>query len=158
MSVLPDRAAARVEPIPAVVFTLAMLCAAATAGCTKPAKLVPAGGSVEIGGKPAEGIVVQFMPQPVEGEKRPTSFATTDAEGRFTLRTYDGEDGAVIGTHAVVLVDSQEERPAQGERFTKPPRLGAKYATVAGGLTAKVTEGGPPIEIEVPGMGRAEGR
>jgi hypothetical protein len=124
-------------------------------GCSKPAKLVPASGLLVIGGKPGSAVVVQFLPQSVDGEKRPTSFATTDDEGRFTLRTYDDKEGAVVGQHTVLLVDTQEERPPQGERFTKPARVHPKYATMAGGLTATVVEGGPPIEITVPGAGRA---
>jgi hypothetical protein len=135
-------------------LVVAVVAVTAVVGCSKPAKLVPAAGSVQIGGKPADGIVVQFMPQPVEGEKRPTSFATTDAEGRFTLGTYDGLNGAVVGQHAVTLVDTLEERPAQGQRFTRPPRLDSKYATIGGGLTAEVVEGGPTIEITVPAAGR----
>jgi hypothetical protein len=120
------------------------------AGCTKPIKLVPAGGSVEIGGAPAAGIVVQFLPQANDGENRPSSFATTGPDGRFDLMTHGGKPGAVEGLHSVLLVDTLEERPAQGSRATKPPRLDSRYATVSGGLTATVTEGGAPITLQVP--------
>ncbi len=119
-------------------------------GCAKPVKLVPAGGSVEIGGAPAEGIVVQFLPQAKDGQNRPSSFATTGPEGRFDLVTHGGKPGAVEGTHSVILVDTLEERPAQGSRATKPPRLDSRYATVSGGLTATVAEGGEPIKLRVP--------
>lgn len=120
-------------------------------GCgVKTVKLVPAEGVVEIGGKPAEGIVVQFLPQSVDGERRPTSFATTDAQGTFRLGTYDGEDGAAEGSHTVLLVDTLEERPAQGKALSKPPRLDSRYATVSGGLTASVADGGGPIVVAVP--------
>ncbi|HBH74469.1 MAG TPA: hypothetical protein DDY43_13820 [Synechococcales bacterium UBA10510] len=131
------------------VLTIAFL-AGVSSGCSKPVKLVPVEGVVEIGGQPAEGIVVQFLPQASDGEKRPTSFATTGAGGSFSLSTYDGKPGAVEGTHNVLLADTLEERPAQGARAVKPPRLDSRYATMSGGLTATVSDGGEPIKVQVP--------
>jgi hypothetical protein len=119
-------------------------------GCSKPVKLVPAGGVVEIGGKPAEGILVQFLPQTRDGRRMPTSFGTTGSDGSFALTTHDGKPGAVEGPHAVLLADTLEERPAQGQRATRPVRLDTRYTTLAGGLSAKVADGGEPIRVEVP--------
>lgn len=121
-------------------------------GCTKPVKLVPASGVVEIAGKPAEGILVQFLPQTRDGRRMPTSFGTTAADGGFTLTTHDGNAGAVEGPHAVILADTLEERPAQGQRATRPPRLDTRFTTLSGGLTATVTDGGEPVRIEVPAV------
>jgi len=129
-----------------------LILAAISSGCAKPVKLVPVEGVIEIGGKPAEGIVVQFLPQASEGEKRPTSFATTGADGTFQLSTYDGKPGAVEGTHNILLADTLEERPAQGSRASKPPRLDSRFGTITGGLTATVSEGGEPIKVQVPGI------
>jgi hypothetical protein len=128
----------------------ALMLVAVSAGCAKPVKLVPVEGVIEIGGKPAAGIVVQFLPQASDGEKRPTSFATTGADGTFRLSTYDGKPGAVEGTHNVLLADTLEERPAQGSRAVKPPRLASRFGTMAGGLTATVSEGGEAIKLQVP--------
>jgi hypothetical protein len=122
------------------------------AGCAKPLKLVAAEGVVEIGGKPAADILVQFLPLAVDGEKRPTSFATTGPDGTFRLSTYGGQVGAVEGTHQVILADTLEERSAQGTRVVKPPRLDSKYTTVTGGLTATVKEGGDPIRLQLPSL------
>jgi hypothetical protein len=120
----------------------------ALVGCGPPAaKLVPAAGRVTIGGRPAAAISVQFLPDDVPGETRPTSFAVTDAEGMFQLKTYDGQDGAVEGSHTVLLVDTTEERPSQGESAVRPPRVDASFSTVAGGYRCEVTAGGDPIEI-----------
>ena len=48
-------------------------------GCGPPVvRLVPAGGIVLIGGEPAADVSVQFLPDPLAGEVRPTSFAVTD--------------------------------------------------------------------------------
>lgn len=123
---------------------------ASVAGCGSSAPtLVPAEGVVLIDGEPAADISVQFLPDEIEGEPRPTSYAVTDAEGRFTLRTYEQGEGAVLGGHNVILVDTLEERPEQGQELTRPPRVNSRYSTITGGLRAEVTEGGSPITIEI---------
>jgi len=119
-------------------------------GCAKPVKLLPAEGIVEIGGRPAEGIMVQFLPEAIEGEQRPSSFATTEADGRFVLFTQDGKPGAVAGSHTVILVDTLEERPEQGKPLTRPPRIDSRFSTLSGGLKATVGEGGEAIVLQVP--------
>lgn len=134
---------------------MAVACLVPALGCSKPVKLVPVDGVVRIGGKPAEGVVVQFLPQASDDEKRPSSFGTTGPDGSFQLMTQDGKPGAVEGRHAVLLIDSLEERPAQGTQATKPPRLDQRYMTVAGGLSATVPENGGQVELAVPAFGTA---
>lgn len=63
---------------------------------------VPVSGQVTIDGEPLTKGSVRFVP---EGA-RPSAGAL-DAEGRFTLTCYDGEDGAVLGTHRVQVSASQ---------------------------------------------------
>ena len=123
------------------------------AGCKPQVKLVPAAGTFTIGGKPAGNITLQFMPDTMQGNGGPTSFATTDAEGKFTLRTYDNREGAVPGAHVVTLVDLDEERPAQGSAPTRPPRLDSKYAMAASAPRVTVAEG-QALSIDVPPPGR----
>ena len=144
---VPRRPAIRVWMM---VMAMAVL---ATACRPKEPKLFPAAGEVRIGGKPAANIAVQFLPDEVVGEPRPTSFATTDADGRFQLRAPGGKDGAVLGGHSIILADCDEDRPAQGEASSRPPRLHGKYTTLAGKLRATVVENGPPLTIEVPAYG-----
>jgi hypothetical protein len=132
---------------PAVVLLIAV-----AAGCgdrNDRFTLVPAEGVLKIDGRPAANITIQFMPDVARGGRGPTSFATTDAEGKFQLKTYDGRDGAVEGAHIVILADQDEERPAQGQPLRKTPRLDSKYSTAAGGLTAEVKKG-TPITLDVP--------
>lgn len=138
---------------PAAVWSSAtiVVLVAGAVGCRPPeAKLVSAEGIVTIKGRPAADIMLQFVPDPQEGALRPTSFAVSDADGRFRLRTYDGKEGAVEGEHTVVLSDTLEERPAQGENATRPPRIDSKFGTVAGGIRREVSDGGDPIAVEVP--------
>jgi hypothetical protein len=122
-------------------------------GCKPQIKLVPASGTFTIGGKPAGNITVQFMPDVSQKNGGPTSYATTDAEGRFVLRTYDNRDGAVPGPHLVTAVDLDEERPAQGQERSRPVRLDAKYSMAAQGIRISVEEG-KPLTIDVPPAGR----
>lgn len=136
--------------LPGTVLAIAL---AAAVGCgTEQARLVPAEGIVTINGKPAPNIMVQFLPDVRSGAKGPTSTATTDQEGKFWLTAQDGREGAVPGTHMVVLVDFEEERTPQGQMPRKKPRLDTKYAApMTSRLTAEVREGGGPIAIDVIG-------
>ena len=126
----------------------------AVAGCGDSEKLVPAEGVVTINGTPAANISIQFMPDSLAGGVGPTSFAVTDAAGKFNLKTNDGRDGAVPGKHVVVLSDVDEERPAQGQRSKRrfASRLDAKYgiADPKSGLRVEVTGTGP-IEVKATG-------
>lgn len=125
------------------------------AGCGGAAKVkvVPAEGIVKIGGKPAANIMIQFLPDTRSGLTGPSSSATTDAEGKFKLIAQDGREGAVLGTHMVMLVDQDEERPPQGQAPKRKPRLDSNYAApMTSKLTAEVKEGGGPIVIDVPGL------
>ncbi|MCS6864971.1 MAG: hypothetical protein RMJ56_12395, partial [Gemmataceae bacterium] len=101
-----------------VLFTVAFL---TLSGCGDSVKLVPAEGIVKINGQPAANIAVQFLPDVTKGHTGPTSYGTTNAEGKFQLKTYDGREGAVPGTHMVVLADLEEERPPQGQVAKKAP-------------------------------------
>lgn len=131
-----------------------LFAAIVSAGCGSKVKLVPAEGVLKIGGKPAANIAVQFLPDVTQGAKGPTSYGTTDAEGRFRLKTYDGQDGAVPGPHTVILADQDEERPPQGKPLTKQPRLDSKYTTASAGLKVEVPAEGGSIPLEVPSPGR----
>ena len=75
----------------------------ALAGCgdARPAR-VPVSGRVLIDGRPLPNAIVQFAPP----DARP-SRARTDAEGRFTLKCFEQDDGAVPGRHRVAVAASQ---------------------------------------------------
>ena len=132
-------------------FVFALLFAILCGGCSKPGpKLVPAKGTITIKGKPAAGIVIQFLPDVSEKADGtfPSSQAISKEDGSFELFTMDNQPGAVVGSHKVVLVDTEEERPQQGKAATKPARIDPSY-TIAGKLTATVAEG-QPIELAIP--------
>ncbi len=63
-------------------------------------------GTVIHKGKPAEGVMVTFVPE----KGRPAS-GITDVSGRFVLSTLKPGDGAVPGKHAVTLTESFQDNP-----------------------------------------------
>jgi hypothetical protein len=50
-----------------------------------------------------------------------TATATTDAQGRFTLSSYEPNDGAVVGKHSVSV--SSDAPPEQKVPWKSPPDL-----------------------------------
>lgn len=83
------------------LFACAVVCCLALgAGCGRAgsAPTVPAAGRLVCGGRPLAGIDLVLTP---EAGRR--GFATTDANGRFTVTTFVRGDGAVPGRHVVTL-------------------------------------------------------
>lgn len=122
-------------------------------GCGSSVKIVPVEGIVKINGKPASNLQVTFMPDTLKGSQGPTSYGTTDAEGKFTLMTQDGKPGAAVGKHIVTLVDNEEDRPPQGKPAKVPAsRVDPKHLIpTTSGIHVEVKEGGGPIEINASG-------
>jgi hypothetical protein len=76
-------------------------------GCGRPYKVVPVSGRVQLDGKPLAGATVQFVPVAESGQELPSSFGTTDRDGRYTLTLIaDGNktSGAVVGKHKVMIL------------------------------------------------------
>lgn len=83
--------------------SLLLLLLAVAAGCSGSSdrpKLARASGIVTLDGEPVEGAIVNFLP--VAGGRLATG--TTDATGRYTLTTFDKDDGAAVGEHYVGVV------------------------------------------------------
>lgn len=134
---------------------LALLTALAAAGCSSTPsdrpKTVPVTGTVTHKGAPLAGAKVTFF----NPEANRSAIAETGPDGRFTLTTFDPNDGAVPGPQQVTVrkfevidrskpgydyVEKGETAPPPEERW----HTAKKYAAPAtSGLTATVTEGGP---------------
>jgi hypothetical protein len=75
---------------------------AGLAGCGGGPQFAEVEGKVTPNGKPLDKIRVEFNPT----GSGPRSVALTDAAGKFVLKADDGSrDGAVVGSHKVVLRD-----------------------------------------------------
>jgi hypothetical protein len=78
------------------------LLAAALSGCGDGLQYAEVEGTVTQGGKPLEKIQVEFHPDGTG----PKSVGVTDAAGKYVLKSEgNGRDGAVVGSHRVVLRD-----------------------------------------------------
>jgi hypothetical protein len=99
-------------------------------------------GTITYRGKPVDNAGVMFMPN----NGRPAS-AITDAQGRFTLRTFKDSDGAIEGENVVCVSKSV---PASGDNTKDPmfkrmiPLLPERYTTpVTSPLKVTVNAKGP---------------
>ena len=72
-------------------------------------------GTVKLDGKPLGNAHVQFLPDE-PGIKAPGSSGITDDNGHFRLTREDGEPGALVGNHLVVLVRGREAIRGLGEK------------------------------------------
>jgi hypothetical protein len=82
-----------------LILLAATLACLAVAGCgPRRPETVPVTGTVMLDGSPVERAGVGFHPQFTGGVP---ATGTTDAEGRFTLRTFQAGDGAMPGPHRV---------------------------------------------------------
>lgn len=133
-----------------MTLVVAALLAAALPGCRRGPTVVRVQGVVEVDGKPLPSGAVMVIPQ----DGRPAS-ATIGPDGRFTLTTYAPGDGAILGTHPVVVIAHESVGggklrwlvPAACRNVaTSPLRLEVTGPT----RTAKIsisTEG-QPLEVE----------
>jgi hypothetical protein len=73
--------------------------------------------------KPMKNVQVQFIPDVKEGSNAPRSTAVTDDQGHYTLYLDDGQPGAVVGNHSVLLFeignDPDRDRNAAEARHAK---------------------------------------
>ena len=127
------------------------------AGCSKSDRpeMVPVSGTVLYLGEPLEGASVRFM-----GKIGRPAIGHTDANGRFTLTSFDEGDGAVLGEHAVTVTkyakpsfeppkkaDGGYQFKSEAEMiafYNTPSLLPARYGnTSQSGLRFTVTAEGP---------------
>lgn len=121
----------------AIPLALFLLCSGCSDG--RPTR-VAVSGKVLIDGQPLTKGIVQFVP---EGS-RPAA-AKLDAEGNFTLTSYDGGDGVVLGTHKV-MVAAKEMVSESKAKWLAPP----KYADFRqSGLSFEITEPTDDLVIEL---------
>lgn len=72
-------------------------------------------GTAKLNGRPSGNAHVQFVPDE-PGIKAPGSTGITDENGHYRLNREDGEPGALVGKHLVVLVRGREANRALGEQ------------------------------------------
>jgi hypothetical protein len=108
------------------IFPRTLLCLSlfslgvAAGGCQRGPTFTEVGGTVKLNGKALSGVMVQFLPEPeTGGSAGPRSTAVTDEEGRYTLATDDGQPGAVVGNHRVLVSDIIDSQPTDVNKKRK---------------------------------------
>jgi hypothetical protein len=109
------------------------------AGCDRiPYELAPVHGKVTVVDKPMFQGRIRFAPVAQTDGEEPgkAAFGSIEADGSYRLSTYVPNDGAVVGEHWVMVVNSEEELPdgvPEFARVTFPERV-----KVVGGKDNKI--------------------
>lgn len=111
------------------------------AGCSdgRP-KRVPVSGQILIDGQPLTHGFIRFAAT----DQRPSS-GQIGPDGRFTLTCYETGDGAVLGSHQVMIM--AQERIADDQYKWHTPKKYSSYAT--SGITQEITEPTDSLLIEL---------
>ena len=111
--------------------------------------VAPVSGTVTCGGRPVTEGVVIFVPKiPAGADAMKSGKAATgniNADGTYTLTTYDEGDGALIGDHEVRverLAPEDDESPA-GIAYDRDPNLCGRML-----VEVTVTEGDNVIDLD----------
>jgi hypothetical protein len=118
----------RVCHLGVTALTLAVTCTACSPASYK---LVPVSGVVSLDGQPLAGGIVNFQPMILGSGANagPGSTARTGTDGRFTLATIRGAQGAVVGDHIVKIYSFNAEtamRSATGDALERE-RVPSRY-------------------------------
>ncbi|MCA9236214.1 MAG: carboxypeptidase regulatory-like domain-containing protein [Planctomycetales bacterium] len=127
-------------------------------GCSKPGvDYAPVSGRITIDGAAIEGARIVLVPdQQVAEGAQPVASGTTDADGRFVLKTLTPEkelvDGAVVGPNrATVATQIVELNDRGAERVIRKEMLGPEY-TNGGKLSVDVPAAGlDALELNLQG-------
>ncbi len=79
--------------------------------------VAPVSGTVTLNGEPLTDAYITFEPRSTrdDGIAGPGSYGKTDSEGKYSLKTYEKQEGAVVGTHRVSIKTLLAEETADGE-------------------------------------------
>ena len=120
------------------VAVLLLVCS----GCADDGRLASVSGTITLNGKPLPNAHIQFEPKEIaeDGTGGISSYAHADKDGKYTLKTLDDSDGAVVGLHRVRITlpasgddTSDEVDPAFKSPIPKRYRDGSLEFTVKPG-------------------------
>jgi hypothetical protein len=136
------------------IFALALAIPACASGGPEIAEV---GGTVLWHQKPLANVEIQFYPA-----NGPRSTDVTDEQGRYALAFDDGQPGAVVGPHRVVLIASaptrrggkgKERVPGADSRNKTAPHavIDSRYERIATTpLSREVASGSQTINFDLP--------
>lgn len=133
----------------APIFRVALgLAAAWIVGCggdSDRLQTAPVHGTVSYNGQPLTRGSITFVPT----QSGPTATGQIQPDGTYSLTTYEEGDGAILGSHRVMIVSMDEGSGLPEDAMTEPKLLiPDKYGRdQTSGLTADVTEGDNEIDF-----------
>lgn len=89
-------------------------------------KRTPASGTVTYNGSPVAGATVTLRPTAMEGSG---AAGMTDANGKFTLSTFESNDGALPGEYIVLVTKIKVDTPQAAVSEDDPAYSGAPEVT-----------------------------
>ena len=94
----------------------------------------PASGSLFIGGKPAKGATIIFVPKnEPAGSKIPRPRGTVGDDGSFQVTTFDPADGAPPGEYGLTVIWPGNDQDDQlNGRYSLPDKAGKTLKVVEG--------------------------
>jgi hypothetical protein len=128
---------------------------AACLGCGSQYKLAPVSGTIKVNGKGFPNAHVTFEPFSQGGKRPPPSIGITDADGKYSLKTIDGDAGAVVGEHRIAIVSSFSALPgatsSDEDNPQKPKEVFPPKYNSQSDITREVTaEGTDTMDFEYP--------
>ncbi|MCA8992726.1 MAG: hypothetical protein KDA88_12125 [Planctomycetaceae bacterium] len=103
-------------------------CGSAGEGAAQRVPVFKAGGTVTFAGAPVTDAAVTFVP--LDGQ--PAAVGRTDANGKFTLMTYEYGDGAAVGSFTVLVSKSVSAAPVTDEETPEAHGTDASATYTAG--------------------------
>lgn len=101
-------------------------------GCTKsPPAVTEVTGTLLLNNQPLPFAQVDFMPELSSFGAQYNSTAVTDERGRFTLICANGEAGAAVATHRVIVFEGPPPDGARGTDGPSQTRLGEYMSKLA---------------------------
>jgi hypothetical protein len=118
-------------------------------------------GTVRVDGAPVPDVMIVFVP---EDRSLPQSTGLSDSEGHFQLRCSNGQPGAAVGQHRVVVVDAARAPSGKGRDDDELPegdnaptsRIPMRYARPdKTPLRQSVEKGSQSVPIEIAVTGKS---
>ena len=81
-------------------FLIATACLLLVVGCTAKSGQAPVAGNLTRGGKPCQGVTVNFIADDI---MNPCFVATSGPEGKFTMYSFKGTPGVLPGAYSVQI-------------------------------------------------------
>jgi len=134
---------------PAVIMIAALLGFAGGCGTQQPATYPVHGKVVFADGSPLRGGTVEFRANHSSGQTIIASGIVAE-DGTFQLTTFENQDGAVAGTHQVIVRPKRSAASAEKFGPAEPLAVDRRFFNYkTSGLEATVTEGDNEIELRV---------